>query len=221
MNLNLGSNEHLSATVADSFAGVFVNGVSLSSVLSAKADTSVLTSYYPKSETSSSSQLTAKFATKLEAADVNMRYDTDTRKIVLSAKSNVTSVDCNDFIKDGMLSTAELCGTTLVLKFNTDAGSAPISIEMSSFVDNYDDKIDFLSDAIDDKILFDNHISSISGYNDLSVIRLSVDEYAEMLDAGTCLSNALYIVEAPNLDAFKHKLINLAPGTNLSDAVNL
>lgn len=137
-----------------------------------------MTTFYPKTETSSASQLTTKFATKLEANDVSMRYDTTARKIVLSSKTNVTSVDCTDFIKDGMLSTAELCGTTLVLKFNTDAGSAPISVEMSSFVDNYDGKISSLSDAIDQKIMFDDHISGISGYNDLSVVKLSADEYA-------------------------------------------
>ena len=64
----------------------------------------------------------------------------------------MTSVDCADFIKDGMLSSAELCGTQLVLKFNTDASSAPISVELSNFVDNYDSKIETLSDAIDKKI---------------------------------------------------------------------
>jgi hypothetical protein len=37
-----------------------------------------------------------------------------------------------------MLSSAQLCGTVLVLKFNTDAGSAPISVELSNFVDDYD-----------------------------------------------------------------------------------
>lgn len=180
-----------------------------------------LSNYYPKTETSSASQLTTKFATKLEANDVNMRYDTSARKIVLSSKTNVTSVDCADFIKDGMLSTAELCGTMLVLKFNTDAGSAPISVEMSSFVDNYDGKISSLSDAIDQKIMFDDHISETSGYNDLSVVKLSADEYAQMLEDGTCLSNAIYIVEAPTLNAFKQRIINVAPGTGLSDAVNL
>ena len=51
-----------------------------------------------------------------------------------------------------MLSSAELCGTQLVLNFNTDAGSDPISVELSNFVDNYDSKIETLSDAIDKKI---------------------------------------------------------------------
>ena len=52
-------------------------------------------------------------------------------------------------------------------------------------------------------------------------MKLSADEYAQMLDDGTCLSNALYIVEAPNIDAFKQRIINVAPGTDLSDAVNM
>lgn len=66
----------------------------------------------------------------------------------LSSQEYVTSVDCTDFIKDGMLSSAELCGTTLVLNFNTDAGSEPISVELSDFVDDYDDRIKYLSDCI-------------------------------------------------------------------------
>ena len=74
-------------------------------------------------------------------ADINLRYISGNKTLWLSAGDNITSVDCADFIKDGMLSTAELCGTTLVLTFNTDAGSSPISVEMSSFVDNYDSKI--------------------------------------------------------------------------------
>ncbi len=65
---------------------------------------------------------------------------------------HVTSVDCADFIKDGMLSTAELCGTQLLLTFNTDVSSTQISVELSNFVDNYDSKIKTLSDAIDKKI---------------------------------------------------------------------
>ena len=52
-----------------------------------------------------------------------MSYHQNEHKIVLSAGSNETSVDCSDFIKDGMLSAAELCDTQLVLTFNTDSNS--------------------------------------------------------------------------------------------------
>ena len=120
-----------------------------------------ISDYYKKSETSSSSQLTNEFAKKLEANDVNISYSSTARKIVLTSKTNTTSVDCNDFIKDGMLSTAQLCGTTLVLTFNTDASSQPISVELSSFVDNYDSKISDLSAAIDGKITIDDRLSNI------------------------------------------------------------
>lgn len=68
------------------------------------------------------------------------------------------------------------------------------------------------------KVYFDNRISGITGSNDLSVVKLSADEYAQMLDDGTCLSNAIYIVEAPNIDAFKQQIKNVAPPTDLSDA---
>jgi hypothetical protein len=39
-----------------------------------------------------------------------------------------------------------------------------------------------------------------------------------MLEDDTCLSNAIYIVEAPNIDAFKQQIKNVAPPTDLSDA---
>lgn len=68
------------------------------------------------------------------------------------------------------------------------------------------------------KVYFDNRISGIIGSNDLSVVKLSVDEYAQMLEDGTCLSNAIYIVEAPNIDAFKQRITNVASPTDLSDA---
>jgi hypothetical protein len=73
-------------------------------------------------------------------ADIKLGYSSDERQLILSAGSTTTSVDCNDFIKDGMLSSVELCDTTLVLKFNTDAGSDPISIHLSDVIDNYLDK---------------------------------------------------------------------------------
>ena len=119
----------------------------LSSELSAS-----LTAYYTKSETSSASEVAGALAGKLSPSEVKIAYVHSGKQIVLSARDSVTSVDCADFIKDGMLSTAELCGTTLVLNFNTDAGSDPISVELSDFVDDYDSKVTSLSNAIDHKV---------------------------------------------------------------------
>ncbi len=52
-------------------------------------------------------------------------------------------------------------------------------------------------EALDRKIFFDDRISGVSGYNDLSVIKLSADEYAGLL-----VSNALYIVEDSSINAY-------------------
>ena len=184
--------------------------------------------------------------------DVTISYS---NKIIwLSSKAYVTSVDCTDFIKDGMLSSAELCGTTLILNFNTDAGSDPISVELSNFVDDYDGKITYLSDCIsanseaisaiptdlsgftngklfvtsaeisddlakiDTKIFVEDCISGISGYNDLSVIKLSSDEYASLLTANSILSNCIYIVEDQYENAYGRQIKNVAFPTDLSDA---
>lgn len=116
--------------------------------------------------------------------DVAMSYDDQT--IWLSSKDYVTSVNCSAFIKDGMLSTVELCGTTLVLSFNTDAGSAPISVELSDFADNYDNKITYLSNRIDN---LSNDFQPKGDY--LTSVPVEYKTYAETL---VTLSNDGYVV---------------------------
>ena len=182
-----------------------------------------LSNFYKKSETSSAVELSSALtsladvlSTKLEQDDVNISYHD--QKIWLSSKSHVTSVDCIDFIKDGMLSTVELCGTTLIMNFNTDAGSDPISVELSNFVDNYDDKISSLSDTIDNKIFVSDSISGISGYSDLSVVKLGANEYASLLTSDALLSNAIYIIKDDYIDAYGQQMKNLAAPSDLSDA---
>ena len=66
-------------------------------------------------------QLQSGLSGRLLPGEVRMSYDSASRKMTLSSRSVISEVDCNDFIKDGMLSSAELCGTVLWLKFNTDA----------------------------------------------------------------------------------------------------
>lgn len=57
--------------------------------------------------------------------------------------------------------------------------------------------------------------------SDLGVLRLAKDEYERRLVAGTLLSNELYVVSSDYVDAYGQQMKNLAPGTDLSDAVNL
>lgn len=117
--------------------------------------------------------------------DINIEYK-DRTIWLSSGNEHVTSVDCGDFIKDGMLSSAELCGTTLILKFNTDVVSDDISVELSDIIDDYDDRIKYLSDCISantenlsskaslDDLSSYEPISSL--YNDVSSIVLSSAE---------------------------------------------
>ena len=66
-------------------------------------------------------------------------YDSDAKKIVLSAAGLTSEVDATDFIKDGMLSTAtyDAASHNIVLTFNTDAGATPISVDVGALVDTY------------------------------------------------------------------------------------
>lgn len=59
-------------------------------------------------------------------------YDTSTRKIYLRHGTNVLSeIDANDFIKDGMVDTAYVQGSNLVISFNTDAGKQPVEVPIA------------------------------------------------------------------------------------------
>lgn len=71
--------------------------------------------------------------------NVEIGYDSNSKKITLSVDDNVSEIDATDFIKDGMLSAVSYDKPTnkLVLSFNTDAGISPISVNLSSLVDVY------------------------------------------------------------------------------------
>ena len=70
-------------------------------------------------------------------------------------------------------------------------------------------------------MFIDDHISSSAGYSDLSVVKLSASEYEALVATSAVLSNALYVVEGAFENAYGYQIKNLAPGTDLSDAVNL
>ena len=77
-------------------------------------------------------------------------------------------IDANDFIKDGMVDTVAVSGSSLVITFNTDSGKEDIEIPLTSFFnpDNYytkDEIIDaeeVVAAAIND---LNNRILSLSG----------------------------------------------------------
>ena len=56
--------------------------------------------------------------------------------------------------------------------------------------------------ALDKKITIDDHILGVCQQADLSIIRLSTDEYEQIAGTSSMLSNALYIVEGSFEDAY-------------------
>lgn len=85
---------------------------------------------------------------KLISATVSLTYDSDSKKIKLLGKDNADlgSVDATPFIKDGMISEAELvtdpegqeAGKYLMFKWNTDSGvSEPTYVPLTELVDVY------------------------------------------------------------------------------------
>ena len=94
-------------------------------------------------------------ADKLVSADVSIAYDAADKKIYLYGKDKnkanaVSSIDCRDFIKDGMLNSAELVtnpagqteGTYIKLTWNTDGGKDSVYINVTSLIDTYTAKPD-------------------------------------------------------------------------------
>lgn len=82
-------------------------------------------------------------------SSISINYDSESKKINLFGKDTetaISSIDCTDFIKDGMLDSAELvtnpegqaAGTYIKLTFNTESGKDPIFINVTSLIDVYD-----------------------------------------------------------------------------------
>lgn len=159
--------------------------------------------------------INSQISASLTSSDISAAYTN--QHIYLSAKGQIVgNIDCSDFIKDGMLSSAELCGTVLVMKFNTDTDSVPISVQLSNFVDNYDEKITGLSAAIDGKV----YVDSLSAQS-LSVTHIGCDDFYQRVQTSSLLSNEIYVVSCDYVNTYGQQIKNVAPATDLSDAVNL
>lgn len=120
----------------------------------------------------------------------NASYDEENKQIVFTVANGdtVCTVDCTDFLIDGMLSTAELVvnpdgqdeGTYIHLVFNTDAGKDDIYINVTTLIDIYTG-----SDSI--TVSDDNEISVNDDYvTDLinSNVRYETIVYTERFGTG-------------------------------------
>jgi hypothetical protein len=77
---------------------------------------------------------------------------------------------------------------------------------------------------IDSKLSSVNTKSSVSVDNvqsNLNVIHIDNSEYSNLVANDSVDNSTIYIVSSENFDVFGEQIKNLAPGTDLSDAVNL
>ena len=79
-----------------------------------------------------------------------------------------------------------------------------------------------LGEEISSKIYIEDHIGEdgqlVSSYSDLSIIKLSSNEYQDLVESNATLSNALYVVESDFINAYGQQIKNLANPNDLSDA---
>ena len=84
---------------------------------------------------------------------------------------------------------------------------------------DYTSLIDSLSDTIDKKIYIEDKISSeISGYSDLSVIKLSSNEYQDLVYSDAISPSTLYVVQSDFINAYGQQIKNLSAPELSSDA---
>lgn len=77
-----------------------------------------------------------------------------------------------------------------------------------------------LSTSIDKKIWVSDRQVSSEGFSELSVIKLTQDEYAELLETSSVISNAIYIASSDKEDFYGERLQNVGDPEELSDAAN-
>lgn len=88
-------------------------------------------------------------------------------------------------------------------------------------VENLDGDLQKLSDQISTKIWIENEPQGISGeYSDLSVVKISKDDYREIVIDGNPDPRTIYILSSDDIDAYGQRIVNLRDGTDISDAVN-
>lgn len=92
------------------------------------------------------------------------------------------------------------------------------NILSGSFVSSFVEQFNNLSNRISSKVFINDMISGIAGYNDISVVKLSANEYEQLVVDGNALSNCIYVVEKSFIDAYGEQIRNLASPTDLSDA---
>jgi len=115
------------------------------------------------------------------------KYDSDSKKIVFTANGNkVAEIDAIDFVKDGMIESVELDGTTLRIIFNTESGKEEIDIDLKEL---FNKDLYYTKDEVDG---FLNEKANVS----------DLDDYAKIADVDAKLETKADKADIPSLDGY-------------------
>lgn len=111
--------------------------------------------------------------TTISSYATSANYDSNTKKIYLKHGTTILSeIDATDFIKDGMIDTAYVQGSNLVISFNTDAGKEAINVPIASIfnANNYYTKSEidnagYLTSFTETDPTVPSHVKSITQQN--------------------------------------------------------
>lgn len=121
----------------------------------------------------------------------------------------------------GILSASELCGLNDMLSSLSSVLSGQISvlsnyaISIEISANGISSKINSicsdLSNEINKKIWIEDQISGISGYNNLSILKIGKDNYDQLVGQKeeSIISNCLYIVDSDYIDAYGQAISNV------------
>ncbi len=117
---------------------------------------------------------------------LDMYYNSATKSFELTYKNEVLSqVDVSDFVKDGMLDSANIEDTNLVMTFNTESGKQPITIDLSKLIKAYSagDGIQIINNTISitNDVAKKDDIPSLDGYATENYVDESLTEINEAL----------------------------------------
>ena len=120
----------------------------------------------------------------VDLTTLDMYYNSDNKTFELKYKNEILSqVDVSEFVKDGMLDTARLEGTNLVIVFNTDSGKQPITIDLSKLIKAYTagNGIQIINNTISitEDVATKNDIPSLEGYATETYVDESLTEINE------------------------------------------
>ena len=133
---------------------------------------------------------------------------------LLSATKNADgyyNIDVNKAYK----AVTDIDGNWLTATYATKTELTNVSNDLSN---NYTDLIKNLSDKIDKKIYIEDKISSTSCYSDLQIIKLSSNEYQDLVVSGATSPSVLYVVQTDFINAYGQQIKNLSSPELSSDA---